>query len=217
MRLSDALEVTQVESDKANGQSPPKRTWRLGDGISFEPIAMKFTEGIFVTKPEDVAATKAKGKIGVVEQMRRMDKTELIPFNPESMLKAVDLMDAVNRLKQDQAKAESRVGNFLDGAKRGGVIGGVSSSIRSPFNAKERRELDIEIVMTALRGFEEERIRGRTWGAKVTEGIAHLTGFMVEFIATGGIAALGKKGINASVERIAKEAVDKGLIGFTSS
>jgi len=182
MRLSDALEITQVESDEANNRAPQKRTMRLGDGISLEVIPMQFVDGIFVTKPEDVAATKAKGRIGIVEQWRRIDKTELAPFNPESAFKAIDLMDAANRLRQDEAKDESRVGNFLRGAARGGVIGGISSSILTPLNAKERRELDIEIVMTALRGFEEERVRGRTWGAKVTEGIAHLPGFMIEFI-----------------------------------
>ncbi len=216
MRLSDALEVTEVESDKANGQRPPTRTMRLGDGVSFEVIPMQFIDGLFVTKPEDVAAAKAKGPIGAVEQWRRMDKSELAPFNPESMLRTFDLFDAVNRLREDQVKAESRVGNFLKGAGRFGLVGGISSGIQTPLDAKERRELDIEIVMTALRGYEEERIRGRTWGAKVTEGLAHMPSYLVEFIATGGLAAFGKKGIQISVERIAKEAMKNRVVNFTT-
>jgi flagellar biosynthesis GTPase FlhF len=175
------------------------------DGISFD-IA-----------PEERARVAAKGEIGFMEQLRRTDKTELIPFNPESVVKSIELLDAVNRLRNDSAKAENRVDNFLEGSLRfGGPIAGISSAMQTPLSAKERRQKDIEIVGRALQSYEEEAIRGRTIGAKITEGVLHLPGFMVEFLATGGLASIGKQGTFRLMEKAAGEVVKKGALNFTT-
>jgi len=179
---------------------------RLGDFLSMgrediPPTAAP--ELFFKYSPEEERKIKEKGRIGYFEQAVRQDITEMIPFNPEGAIKAIDLLDAVNRLKTDDYKTESRLEMFTRGARglAGHPIGGVIAAVKKPRNAEERKQDDIDLVNAFLMKAEEERIRGYTIGGRITQGVAGLPGYMIEFLVTGGLATIGKKGVKKAVEK----------------
>jgi len=212
-RLSDV--ITQDERQEDPTGKP--QGMRLGDVVSMprERGAM-FEDNVFELSPERQANLKLQGPMGAWESWERQDKSEMIPFNPEGAVKQVALLDAVNRLKQDP-EPETRMQNFFRGAtKFGGPVRAVIEALKDPKSAEERRAKDIEMVSNYLEKLEEERIRGVSFGGKVVRGVSQLPGFMVEFLATGGLAALGKKAVNKGLQKVAKEAVDKGVMKFAA-
>lgn len=176
MRLSEAVALDNV--DEPQGM-------RLGDVVSMDRVDLG-SGSIFQATPEQQAEWAGRGPIGFFEQARRQDKTEMIPFNPESAVKSVKLLNAVNRLKKDE------------------------------YSELTKKEQDISLINTFLEKSEEERVRGFTIGGRVTQGVAVLPGFMVEFLATGGVAALGKKSTIMAAEAAAGQAVKQGALKFAT-
>lgn len=118
--------------------------------------------------PELLAEWKKRGAIGVKEAAIRLDLTENIPFNPERAVKSVSLLISAKRLKK-----------YNEGTYK--------------YDSDEIKENDEEKIYSYMLMKEEERIRGVTIGGQITRGVAQLPGFMIEFLATGGLAAIGKK------------------------
>ncbi|KKL86656.1 hypothetical protein LCGC14_1942520, partial [marine sediment metagenome] len=145
-RLSDVLDTTDFSESTKN--------YRMGDiesvGRLQTPELNDFE--IVPVSEEQKAIWKKQGPIGYSEQAIRQDKTEMIPFNPESAIKAISLMNAVKRIQRD---------NYA----------------KNP----DQKEVDVQRVQKFLLKHEEEKIRGFTIGGKITQGVAALPGFMIEF------------------------------------
>ena len=86
--------------------------------------------------------------------------------------------------------------------------------LRSGQSTDEQRTLDQDRVSRYLLGVEEERARGFTIGGRVMQGVAELPGFIVEFLATGGAAALGKRAVKETATRLAGEFVERGALNY---
>lgn len=179
MRLSDVPEEPVV-SDTA----PEKKTvvMRLGDLESFSNVQVD--AGILEVDDSEREAWRSQGPIGWMEQWRRQDKTEMIPFNPESAVKAGKLFFSVNRIQKNEG-------------------------------SEEQRTKDLDLVNGYLRGLEEQRERGFTFGGRIAQGVAYLPGFMGEFLATGGAATAGKLAVRKGAEQVAKKAIEKGALNYT--
>jgi len=190
VRMSDAFSATATE-ESPDEQSNKFRTKtggiRMGDAASLEMIPTSFNDGIFQLSPEKVKSLEDKGKIGWREQWQKQDKTEtFIPFNPEAAFKAVNLLGAVNRLGSEDDPDIEDEGN--------------------------QRQRDIDLVIQSIEMWEEERIRGHTIGAQVLKGVTYMPAFMIEFISTGGLAALGKKAVMKTAQVAATEIAKKKRI-----
>ena len=175
-RLSDIADNFDYSEDTEN--------FRLGDIESVSRVdTLELNDFQIVPVSEEQKAIWEKlGPIGYGEQAIRQDKTEMIPFNPESAVKSVSLLYAIKRIQRD---------NYA----------------KNP----DQKEIDTERVQRFFLKHEEERIRGFTIGGKITKGVAALPGFMLEFLATGGLAALGKKGIVKAGQQAVKAATGKAL------
>ncbi len=162
---------------------------RLGDIVSSEKESLpELNEQGFITiSDEQRKQWETLGPIGYFEQAIRQDKTEMIPFNPEGAVKSIKLLNAVNRIKKD---------NYA--------------------NNPDQKNIDIESINNFIFKSEEERIRGFTVGGKITQGVAALPGFMIEFLATGGLAALGRKGVSKLIKPIVKTIVKKKTLKFAT-
>lgn len=139
--------------------------------------------GLVETTPEQVAEWQKRGQIGFMEQWAREDGTEKIPFwgGIEGAYKGFSTLNAVNRIKKGEYKDPNL------------------------------QQEDYKKVNEFLLRSEEERIRGFSIGGNVTRGLANMPAFMIEFIATGGLASIGKmavrKAVGSSVRTIAKNEV----------
>lgn len=111
---------------------------------------------------------------------------DAIPFVPIGGFKTYSLWTAVNRL--EKGKYEGDINTKLD---------------------------DIEEVNDFLLKMEEERIRGFTTRGKIGAGLVQAPAFLIEFMATGGLATLGKKAVAKTARKIAGEVAEKGLKKFT--
>ena len=120
---------------------------------------------------------KKQGPIGYGEAATRIDKTEMIPFlgTVESAAKSVKLLNAVNRLKLN--KYEQIPG---------------------------QRAQDVDMVNRYMFKMAEEQVRGVTIGGRIITGAGELPSFMGEFLATGGLAALGKEGVKQTIKQTVK-------------
>lgn len=159
--------------------------------MSMDPIEVDHSEfndtGFFQTTPEQETTWKDAGEIGFIEAAQRQDKTEMIPFNPEGAVKSGGLFLSINRLKADNY--EGREG---------------------------QKSQDLIRVNSYLSAKEEERVRGYSIGGKIAKGAAVLPGFMLEFLATAGIATVAKRGTIAAAKKVVGDAVEKGVMKFTT-
>jgi hypothetical protein len=121
----------------------------------------------------------ASGPIDFVEAAARTYGLDLLPFSPTGVVRTAKIKTAVDRLKKDQ------YANDWD------------------------RQRDRDQVKGYLYNIERERLRGYTWGAKVFKNLAMLPGFMLEFLATGGIASLGRKAVTKGVAKVSEKAATK--------
>ena len=101
---------------------------RMGDVMSFERTDLPEANiaGMYQVSEEQEKKWKAQGKIGYFEQAIRQDKTEMIPFNPEGAIKAIKLLNVVNRLKQDRYEEETN-----DRCKHGRYAQAMETSTRT--------------------------------------------------------------------------------------
>lgn len=142
-------------------------------------------EGIINIPDEKKREFELKGEIGFVEQLRRQDKTEMLPFNPESAFKAIALKRTFDRLEKNQYE-----------------------------NFPPQKQLDLDFVNNFIEKSVEERTRGFTIGGKVAQNVTALPAFMIEFLATGGLATGAKTLVKTGAKRVIKELSEKGLGKF---
>jgi len=116
-----------------------------------------------VFSDEGRKAIKAKGKIGWVEAVVNQSSGDLLPFSPTGAVRSVKLLNAVNRLKKNS------------------------------YDDDEARIADKTLVTNFAEKSEEQSIRGYKWYSKAYLIGSQLPAFAIEFVATGGIASVGKK------------------------
>lgn len=191
MRMSDVLNSTAQPTTEAETQEQPKpsvgaASMRMADVEKFESFDMtpEFQDGMFVVPEETATQWKTKGPIGFFEQWGRIDKTQMIPFwgGAESIGGSVTLLNAVNRFKEDKYN--------------GDVV---------------LKQTDAQKIGEFLMASEEERVRGVTIPGKILGGVSQLPAFMIEFLATGGAAALGKAGVKKLATTGLKAGAEAGL------
>jgi len=185
MRLSDMMASPSPAPDEPE-------VMRLSDMQSVQTLVSEtdetaypespYTDIISSFTPEETAAAEAQGKIGYLEQAQRQDKTEMIPVTGsiEGGVKSVKLMTAVNRYKKDE------------------------------YASRGDRFKDVDMINRYLWKLNEERVRGYTWGGRITQGVAALPAFMIEFLLAGGAATVGKGLVKEAVKGSAKQIVKSG-------
>lgn len=138
------------------------------------------------------AGQELLGKIGLAEQVARMDGSDWLeraPFSPWGMLKAVDMYLAVNRLRKNDYESLTKQ-LAIEPAGRPSRLGLAEwrAQVTTP---EELRRRDVDLVTDFFEKQWEEQSRGRTFYAKVFDGVSYLPGWMIEFLITGGAARIG--------------------------
>jgi len=80
----------------------------------------------------------------------------------------------------------------------------------------ELKNRDIRAVSGYLAEKEEERIRGVSFGGKVSAAGLEIPSFMATFVATGGLATLGKKGVQKGISFALKRELESKTAIFVS-
>lgn len=130
---------------------------------------------VFEIPKEQRTEWARKGEIGFFESLNRAGAGSLVPFvNPERAWKTTNVMSAMDRLKKNE---------YGDNA----VL----------------RKSDEEVFTKFTHSLAEEQTRGYSGGGKFASGIAALPAFMLEFYATGGVAAAGKEAAQKALTTLA--------------
>lgn len=79
------------------------------------------------------------------------------------------------------------------------------------YQANPQSTLDAQLVGKYLAEREEVLDRGMTYGAEVLSTLSDIPAFVVEFWATGGLAALAKKGVKGVGLRLIKGSIERGI------
>jgi len=170
MKLSE-LDAQQERGDLLNSDRPT--SMKLSQLESMDTIDVTEDSQGGITEVDDAQKSEweKKGNIGFMEQWSREDGTEKIPFwgGVEGAYKGFVVLNAVNRIKRNEYKEPT-------------------------VQSEDYRKVN-EFILRA----EEERIRGFSIGGNVTRGISNLPAFMLEFMATGGLAAIGKKAVKTVI------------------
>jgi ParB-like chromosome segregation protein Spo0J len=103
---------------------------------------------------------------------------------------------------------------FRDEMARGRATGLFGIDRSGPPSAANR-ESDLKFIAGVIKDFEKQQ-RGRTFGGKVAAGVSQLPTWMVEFMATGGLASLGddvaKKAGEKLLRKYVKTAAGKAVL-----
>lgn len=190
LRLSDVesgVLETQPREDQtvATIESDKPDVMRMSDVESFEPVELnpEINDGLIEIPEEKKSEWKEKGRIGFFEQWGRLDKTEMLPFwgGAETAFKGVSLLNSINRLKKNEYQNE------------------------------DLRTNDEEKISNYLVGQEEQRIRGVSVPGKILSGVTQLPSFILEFVSTGGLAAIGKAGVKKAATVALKQGAEAGV------
>jgi len=187
-RLSDVL--------ASQGEAPevPPSAMRLGDFTSLpREQSVPFSDDILEISEEQKSAWKARGPIGFMEAFRRENKAEILPFNLGSLI------------------SKEPVGLFKSFSLMRAV-----NRLHDPTTSQDQRAKDESLVGDYLVQLEEERIRTFSTRGKIAKGIVNLPPYMIEFLATGGAASLGKAAIRKSISGVARKIVESGTLKATT-
>jgi len=185
MRLKDFLS-TQTTVDETPGRMRLADFMTMDRKTTGEEGAQFDAAGFFQITDEQRSEWEGQGPIGYFESAQRVDKTEMIPVwgAVEGMSRSIGLKNAADRIRADNYE-------FAPGKKA----------------------QDLDQVNKYLFKLAEEQVRTVTIGGKIIAGASELPAYMAEFLATGGIAALGRKGVKTAVKHTAKN----GLRGVVKS
>jgi len=145
--------------------------------------------------------------IGIIEQAGRIDWAARLPFSPKGLTDAVDLYIATQRLTKNNYEEYAQIKEPTFAEKFAGIQAGMPLKPKV-FSPKQLRQWDVEKVEDYLLRMEEESKRGKTFWAQVLEQGSYLPGWMMEFVATGGIASLGRPAAKTAATKLLKGAVE---------
>ena len=188
LRLDEYMKQGQRADVKDD--RPVSKSMRLGDFMAQERQVVEDPElipGLYQPTEEQTSAWNEKGKIGYFEQAIRMNKKRLIPFYFGDSVKTFKTWRAVNRLTADDYKADP-----------------------------EARDQDIQKVNDFLELLAEENTRGFTIGGRITQGVGELPAYLTEFLATGGIASIGKQAVKQTVKKGLRTIAKSGAKKFVT-
>jgi len=161
--------------------------------VQREPSGKDIFADIVEAKPEDL-------KIGFGEAFIE-EPLEKVPFSPIGILKMGGIIASAQRLNAD--KYEEMFAQPLEEQT-------FEQKYMRP-SAKLMKEQDIKVVTDFLEEMAERERRGYTIMGRVGQITSAMPAFMIEFLATGGIAKVGSKAAQKVGERILKESAKKGL------
>lgn len=123
---------------------------------------------------------------GPMSVLQETNLLEQAPFSPVGLVKSGLLYQAVKRLEADA------------------------------YDHERDKLADQYRVNSYLAQKQQDARRGYTTGGAITKGILELPSFMIEFWLTGGLANLGKKGMQKGLEKLGQEAAEKSIARRTA-
>ncbi len=155
--------------------------------------------------PDDFTAPIPDNRVGFSEEFIDQWTTKGITKIPViggvfGIGQAAETILAANRLVDPSFNYDTLNERRSMSARRaGGIFGSASPNI--PVVSFVSRDSDRRVIAEAFKRFEREQ-RGLTFGGKVARGISQLPTWMVEFAATGGLAALGDDAARIAGEKL---------------
>lgn len=183
-----------------------------------------------IADPKDVSLPFKAGRIGLREQIQRMDAVDWLKRAPISIWGAVDTADLAltsKRLQKNQYETigdlKKKVSEAQETARFAEPIydedirltaglpewdKGLPDETLSSVGEQTRLR-DIQRMEKFLLEQHELAERGQTFFAKVFDGVSYLPGWMIEFFLTGGLSKLGNE--------TARQIVITTLRGYTKT
>lgn len=195
----------------ARRSAEPQETEILpATGMFSDIIARRDTEpqrGMF----EDIIARRGEQPIGFGEAF--VEKPlEKLPFSPMAVANVGALITAGMRLQEDNYDlAAERVTTGAQVA-RGGFFPGYAKV--PEITPESLRQTDTDLLTDYFEDLAEKERRGYSIMGRVGQITSMMPGFMVDFLATGGVAKLGTKGAQKIAESILKRSARKGMERF---
>ena len=183
-----------------------------------------------IVDPKDVTIPFKKGRIGLREQIQRMDSIDWMKRAPFSVWGAVDTADLALTAKRLQSNKYETIGTL----KKKTADAKESARFAEPIYEDEKRlsaglpqwdldkkDSELSTFGATMQARDVRRIelyileqtevaeRGQTFAAKVFEGASYLPAWMIEFALTGGLAKMGNE--------TARQIMIKTLRGYTKT
>ncbi len=178
-----------------------------------------------ISEQERRQAIVRKGPITDIERLRRTKLVKALPFigqmykiakqasvhddiiflqgvqrQQREFQEQLDQLNAAASLPADQERYRETLNTFLADPKNFDFSGSEAARRLTGY----------------LEEIEERSLRGETIGAKIIEGATELPAYMLEFLATGGIAAIGSKaGRRIAIKMLGRHARRRGLRTLT--
>jgi hypothetical protein len=212
INLKDVLRGITVE-----GKQPVTKGFNFVNAVSEDDMLPQ------LSLPEERKKWEKMAPIGMAESWDRVEKTKFpgltvfniiktgrpkaaeipsgfIPFNPDLVFKSVDLISTTKRL----IKNEDRVKEIrARGAKT-----------REEGKLLDQWRNDEGKMRAFLLKSEEERVRGHSIMGNATRILIHMPSYMLEFLATSGIAAVGKKAVTTTLAKTLGQVAKKRAVDF---
>jgi len=209
------------------GKAGPQRLDEIQGGQAIDVpadradlVPVRSDENPIGITPQQKAFFKGQGKIGFWEGLGRseglndlgnlvtgsgiVDLIDTLGVSGGQVVDADKKFSIVNVFNTKAAVERFQENKYEDGEAEG-LFG-------QPLKAEEQKKRDVGTINGFLLKIEEERIRGTTTGGKIGSGVGELPLFMLEFLATGGVATTVKKTVGLAVKEGIKETFKKKLI-----
>ncbi len=198
-----------------NFEAPyPQRGRAISEGeiVSIQEMVRAEADlrGVAPLKSEHPMAGAARGEpIGVKETLAGMDWQEYLPVvgPAKTMVNALALHSDVKYLQKEQEWIEEQ------------VRGDVKKFKISPDKARQQyysllgQTAQARRVYAHLQKQKEVQRRGVSFAGQVTAGVAELPAYMIEFLASGGFATLGKGAAKKAAVKMLGKSISKKALG----
>jgi hypothetical protein len=135
------------------------------------------------------------------------DPASKFPFSPTGALDVANVVASARRLRDNRYDKPPLITKYITNEQlskarmHGGWVAPMPG-LPEKWEPEKQKEIDVEVVTNYLRDLEEKQRRGYTTMGRVGQITSEMPAFVTEFLTTGGIAALGKKGGKELAERV---------------
>lgn len=166
--------------------------WGADDPIVGEAV-IKQNDDLIVAPAELIRETP----VGFIEAAGE-DIAGKVPFSPTPMLEVADIVGATRRLQDEDYDKPPLFSSLTtkeqqSTARAFGAWTTPTAGLPDKWTPELQRQHDIKIVTDYLKDLEEKQRRGYTTLGRVGQITTAMPSFVVEFVATGGLAKIGTK------------------------
>ena len=156
-------------------------------------------QGMFADLPDAPKGEPELKPAGFFEAAAR-DPLKKIPFSPMGLHETTETLSAARRLQKNEYTQTAQM-----------MYGMAYSQAMGEFTPEQQKQADTKLLTDYFGKLTKREKQGYTLMGRVGQITSNMPAFMIEFLATGGIKALGSKGAQWAGTQILKGSAKRGL------